>query len=384
MKVLQVHTRYRQAGGEDTVVQAERELLAAAGHQVLRHEAVNPAGPGAALSLASSPWNPAAARAVGKVVDGDRPDVAHVHNTWYAMSPSVPAALARRGIPVVATLHNYRRVCANASLFRDGRPCEDCVGRSPLPGVRHRCYRGSFAASAAAAAGIALNTRFDVLDRSVTLFLAVNDFARERFLRGGLAPGRVQLHPNFVEDPGPRPAPPSHSRTVVVVGRVEAAKGVGVLVEAWRRAAPRDLELVVLGEGDLRAELAALQVPGVRFTGALPREQVRRHLLGARALAFPSVLYEGQPMSVLEAMSCALPVLASRRGGTPSLLRDAPGSWLAEPGDVDSWESALRQLEADPGHIDEAGTALRRRWAQDHSAPVALERLLGIYESVRR
>lgn len=379
-----MHTRYRQQGGEDTVVQAEGELLASAGHEVVRHEAVNPAGAGAAVSLAASPWNPAAARWVTRAVGALRPDVAHVHNTWYAMSPSVPAALARQGIPVVATLHNYRRVCANASLFRDGRPCEDCVGRSPLPGVRHKCYRGSYVASTAAAASIALNSRFGLLDRSVAMFLAVNEFARQRFVRGGLAPERIQLHPNFVEDPGPRPAPPSQSRTVVLVGRVEAAKGVDVLVEAWRRAAPRDLELLVLGDGDLRAALQARSVPGVRFAGAVSREQVRQHLLTARALAFPSVLYEGQPMSVLEAMSCGLPVLAARRGGTPELLAGAPGTWLAEPGDAGSWAASLGELAASDDMVDEAGASLHKRWDRDHSAPVALARLLGIYDGVRR
>lgn len=384
MKVLQVHTRYRQPGGEDTVVDAERDLLAAAGHEVVRHEAVNPAGPGAALSLAASPWNSSAGRAAARVAELSRPDVAHIHNTWYAMSPAVPAALARRGIPVVATLHNYRRVCPNASLFRDGRPCEDCVGRNPLPGVRHRCYRGSYAASAAAAATIALNDRFGLLDRSVSLFLAVNEFARERFLRGGLPPERVLLHPNFVEDPGPRPKAPSASQTVLVVGRVEAAKGVDVLVEAWRQAGPTGLELLVVGDGALRESLEAQQVPGVTFTGALPRDQVRHHLLHARALAFPSVLYEGQPMSVLEAMSCGLPVLASDRGGTPQLLDGAPGHWLAQPGDASSWSAAVRRLAAAPGDADAAGEVLRTRWARDHGPAVALERLLDVYAQVRR
>lgn len=384
MRVLQVHTRYRQPGGEDTVVDAERALLAAAGHEVVRHEAVNPTGPGAAVALAASPWNPAAARAIAAVAERVRPDVAHVHNTWFAMSPAVPAALARRGIPVVATLHNYRRVCANASLFREGAPCEDCVGRSPLPGVQHRCYRGSYAASAAAAAGIALNSRFGLLDRSVDLFLAVNEFARERFLRGGLPPERLRLHPNFVADPGERPAPPSQSRTVVVAGRVERAKGVDVLVEAWRRAAPQGLELLVLGDGELLRSLRDAAVPGVHLAGSASAEQVRHHLLTARALAFPSVLYEGQPMSVLEAMSCGTPVLASDRGGTPALLGGTPAAWLPEPADAASWALALTDLASSDAEADRVGAALRARWARDHTGAVALERLTGIYEDVRR
>ena len=380
MRVLQVHTRYREAGGEDVVVEAERALLEAAGHEVLLHGAANPGGAGAAVALAASSWNTAAARRAAAAVAAFRPDVAHVHNTWYAMSPAVPAAIAGRGVPVVATLHNYRRVCANASLYRDGRPCEDCVGRSPWPGVRHRCYRGSLVASAAAATTIAVDRRLGLLDRSVRRFLAVNEFARERFVRGGLAPERIALHPNSTADPGPRAAPPSAGRSVVVFGRVEAAKGVDVLVDAWAAAPPPGLELLVVGDGELRRTLEARAVPGVRLLGAVPRPQVLELLLTARALAFPSVLYEGQPMTVLEAMSAGLPVLASDRGGTPALLDGTPSAWRARAGDRADWTRALHDLaQAPAAAVDGAGGVLRGRWARDHSQPAALERLLGHY-----
>jgi hypothetical protein len=160
LRVLQVHTHYREEGGEDSVVRAEAELLRSAGHDVVVHQARNPSGALATgASLAMSPWNPLAAREVRRLAERVRPDVAHVHNTWYALSPSVLAALSAAAVPVVMTLHNYRLLCANAQLFRDGRPCEDCVGSHPWHGVRHRCYRGSALASAPAAATIAFNGR---------------------------------------------------------------------------------------------------------------------------------------------------------------------------------------------------------------------------------
>ena len=384
MKVLQIHTRYREPGGEDTVVEAEAALLETAGHTVVRYEAVNPQGARTAPALALSAWNPARGREVAALVRRERPDVAHVHNTWYAMSTAVPAAVAGLGVPVVATLHNYRRMCVNASLYRDGSPCEDCVGDRPWHGVRHRCYRDSAVASAAGAVGIRLQQRTGVLDRSVDLFLALNDFSRERFLRSGLAAEQVEVHPNFVADPGPRPAPPSASRTVLVVGRVEQLKGVDVLVEAWDRARPADLELVVVGDGQDRERLEARQVPGVRFAGRLGRDEVRSAMLSARALALPSVWYEGQPMTVLEAMSCALPVLASDLGGTPDLLRPAGAGWLVPPGDPAAWAEALTRLDARRLDVDAAGVTLRGRYEADHTGPAALRRLSSVYERVAR
>ena len=219
-----------------------------------------------AAAMLASPWNPAAARRLRAAARRARPDVAHVHNTWFALTPSVVAALDGIVVPVVVTLHNYRLLCANASLFRDGRPCQDCVGTHPWHGVQHRCYRGSAVSSTAVAATIAVNRALGTWERHVRLFLALNDFARDRFVAGGLPADRVWVKPNSVGDPGPRAGPPSRSRTVLVAGRLTPEKGVGVLLEAWRRLAPADLELVIAGDGPMRAELERA-APG----GALPR-----------------------------------------------------------------------------------------------------------------
>jgi hypothetical protein len=189
MRILQVHTLYREEGGEDAVARAEAELLRRAGHELVPFIAHNPeATVPAAASLLVSAWNPVVARRIRAVAEQVRPDVAHVHNTWFALSPSVIAALGAAGVPVVMTLHNYRLLCVNASLFRDGRPCEDCVGTHPWHGVRHRCYRGSAGGSAAVAAAISVNRLLGTWQRHVRLFLALNEFARERFIRGGLPP----------------------------------------------------------------------------------------------------------------------------------------------------------------------------------------------------
>src|SRR5918998_3262883 len=149
MKVLQVHARYRHEAGEDAVVDAEGALLRSAGHEVVPFHTESPSSlPAAATSLLTSSWNVAAARRVDEAVRQHRPDVAPVHNTWFALSGSVLEHIDRAGVPVVMTLHNYRLGCISRDLFRDGAPCTSCLGRSPAPGVLHRCYRGSFAASA--------------------------------------------------------------------------------------------------------------------------------------------------------------------------------------------------------------------------------------------
>ena len=126
-----------------------------AGHEVLTHRVVNPASAVRSAGLLMlSPGNPGAAREVKRLVAEFRPEVAHVHNTWFSLSPSVLGALRSTGVPVVVTLHNFRLMCTNSLLFRDGHPCEECVGTHPWRGVLHRCYRDSVLASTAAAGAI--------------------------------------------------------------------------------------------------------------------------------------------------------------------------------------------------------------------------------------
>jgi glycosyltransferase involved in cell wall biosynthesis len=383
MRVLQVHTHYRQPGGEDAVVRAEAELLRRSGHEVVQHQVQNPPrAAGAIGSLILSPWNPLQARAVQGLASRFRPDVAHVHNTWYALSPAVVWALHRCGVPTVMTLHNYRLVCANGQLFRDGVPCEDCVGASPWHGVQHGCYRDSVVLSVPAAGTIALHDRLRTWVRAVDRYLVLNEFARDRLVRGGLPADRIEVKPNFVPDPGPRSCPAASSGTVLYVGRLSPEKGVEPLVEAWRQVGEGPLELVVVGDGPLQERLERRPAPRLRFAGRLPIEEVRRQMLAARALVLPSVWYEGQPMVVLEALAAGLPVLGSRIGGVSELLAPLGREWLVAPGEVASWVAALRAL-AQPERVEVASARARELYEQSYSTATAVHALEEVYERAR-
>jgi glycosyltransferase involved in cell wall biosynthesis len=382
LRILQVHTHYREPGGEDVVVRAEAALLRAAGHEVVAYQAENPEHRlPAAAALAGSVWNPLAARAVSRAVKRIRPDVAHVHNTWFTLSPAVVWSLHQAGVPVVMTLHNYRLVCANAELYRDGRPCERCVGSHPWHGVRHRCYRGSALQSVPAAATIAVNRRLGTWRDHVDHFLVPSAFARGMLVRAGLPADRIQVKPNFVEDPSPRRRPASASPTVLFVGRLVAQKGIDVLLDAWRRTGG-GLELAVIGDGPLQAELLDRRVPGVRFEGHLSASAVRDQMLAGRALVFPSRSYEVQPLVVLEALAAGLPVLASDLGGMPELLEPLGPEWLVPAGDPVGWAVALARLD-DAERIGEAGARARARYEQAFTPEAAIAALEAAYRQAR-
>lgn len=382
MRVLQVHTSYREPGGEDTVVRAEAALLRRAGHEVTTHWIANPVRPLESLGpLLRSAWNPQAARIVRSLIHKTKPDVAHVHNTWFAQSPAVVAALRQGGVPVVATLHNYRLMCANSSLFRDGRPCVECVGSSPLPGVIHRCYRGSFALSAVSAGALAFNQSRRTWDKNVRLVLVPSDFMLQLFRRSGSVRQRIRVKPHFVEDPGQRVMPPSTAQTVLFVGRLAAEKGVEVLLKAWMRLSSTSLTLTVIGEGPLRPKLEAEAGPGVTFRGRLPSDEVRRMMLEARALVFPSVWYEPFGMVLIEAMACGLPIVGSDVGAVPDIVQPKVCGSLVEPGNADLLADAITLLNDDE-FVDQAGSRARERYEAEFTPAANLAMLESAYRAV--
>lgn len=361
------------------MVAAEADLLGSGGHEVVQYQVENPGGgAGAAGALALAAWNPAARRRLAAVAEEVRPDVAHVHNTWFSLSPAVVRALKQTGTPVVMTLHNFRLVCANALLFRQGQPCQLCVGSNPWHGVRHRCYRDSFTASAVAATTIAINRTSGTWTRNVDLFVALSEFAADRFIAGGLPADRIVVKPNFVDDPGVRPHPPSDSGVVLFVGRLYEAKGVLELIDAWAAAAPKDLELVIVGDGPLRPMLEQRPMRSVRLAGSLDRGAVLDLMLRARALAFPSRLYEGQPMAILEALAAGLPVLVSDHSGMAPTLAELPPGTLIDNDQPGAWQRAIAAL-ADDAAVDAAGRASRRLYQTTFTPELALAQLEGAY-----
>ncbi len=373
MKILQIHNQYRQAGGEDTVAATEAAILRTAGHTVVEHRERNPEGNLAAIDdLLRAPWNSKAASRIGDLVRQHQPDVTHVHNTWYHLTPSVFRAIRQAGSPTVLTLHNYRLVCANSMLLRDGKPCELCVAsRNPWYGVRYRCYRGSAVQSTAAAATIAFNRRRETWQKDVDLFLALTEFAKGKMIEGGLPEQRIGIKPNFVNDPGPRAVAPGDSDLVLFVGRLAPEKGPDVLMEAWRRANLDGLRLEIIGDGAMRQGLETNKPSGVALSGPLASSEVRQRMLRARVLVLPSIWYEGLSMVMLEALGAGLPVMASALGAMPDVLRPLGDSWLVEPGNPGALAGQLQGVTNDT-LVDQSSIVARGLYDSLYSPQVGL------------
>jgi glycosyltransferase involved in cell wall biosynthesis len=384
VKVLQIHSRYREYGGEERVVETDSALLRAAGHEVMTHEVPNPSGGvSAAASLAASSWNLRQAGKVRKLIEGWQPDVVHIHNTWFSLSPSVPRAVSQAGLPLVQTIHNYRPTCVNAKLFRDGQPCYDCLGsRLPWKGVRLGCYRESRVLSAAVVSFDAVQRLSGTWEAS-DLITVQSERHRELLERGGLdAP--TEVLPWTTRDPGPRKAAPSASNEVLFLGRLEPEiKGIERLVRAWNIAhasgALGNLHLTLVGTGDLLGT-PALEGDSIRAVGWMDQEALDRLMLSSRALLFPSTWEETFGLVAIEGFAAGLPVLGSDLGG----IRDTVGRIdpdclvSTDPGDEEAWVRALGMLR-DDGWVDRKGADARMAFEDEFCPEVGLRRLLAAY-----
>jgi glycosyltransferase involved in cell wall biosynthesis len=386
MKVLMVHNYYQQAGGEDRVFLEETGLLEAHGHEVVRYSLHNErvATMNSATLAKNTLWSASAKKDLEALLRRERPHVAHFHNTFPLVSPAGYYAARAAGVPVIQTLHNYRLLCPNALFYRDGGPCEDCLGRAVTwPGVVHGCYRGSPAASAVVTAMLSAHRAARTWSRAVDVYVALTEFARRKFVEGGLPAEKTAVKPNFVlPDPGPGEG---RGGFALFVGRLSPEKGVGTLLEAWGRLGGR-IPLKIVGDGPMAGRVlsAAARRSDVEYLGHKRAEEVRALMKGARALVFPSEWYETFGLVAAEAFAAGTPVVAADIGAVAEIVDDGRTGLRFRPGDAGHLVAQVERVFSGT----EEYARMRREARAEFEAKYTAERnygmLMGIYESASR
>jgi glycosyltransferase involved in cell wall biosynthesis len=382
MNILLIHNFYQQPGGEDQVFRAEAALLEAHGHNVIRFQEHNEGvKQRSTLELATDTiWNRWTFKQLRTLVREGQVDLMHVHNTFPLISPACYYAAGAEAIPVVQTLHNYRILCPSATLFRSGAVCEDCLGkRIAWPAVAHSCYRGSRPATAAAAAMLAVHRTLGTWQRKVSAFIALTDFARSKFIEGGLPEDKLFVKPNFLqEDPG---CGSGDGGFVLFVGRLTEEKGIETLLKAWSLS--RDLPpLEIIGDGPLAADVAAAvsENPKIRWRGWLERERVFERMKAASAIVLPSTWYEAFPMTVVEAFAMGLPVIASKIGSLGALIDHQRTGLHFAVGDAEDLVRQVRWTHEHSDRVLEIRLAARREYLLKYTGERNYSELRAIYD----
>lgn len=383
MKVLSVHTHYQQPGGEDESAASEVTLMRSRGHDVVEYREHNDRVEELSrLRVAArTVWSDESYDRVRKLIRDTRPDVMHVQNFFPLISPSVYYAAAAEHVPVVQSLRNYRLLCVNAQFFRDGRVCEDCLGRAVAwPGVVHACYRGSRAASAVVASMASAHRALGTWTHAVAVYVAMTEFSRQKFIQGGLPAGRLVVKPNFVDpDPGYRSGPRHHA---LFVGRFSPEKGIWTLLRAWQRRP--GIPLLMIGDGPLYPDVERfIREEGlgdsVRLLGRTSRARTMEIMSDAGFLVFPSECHETFGRVAVEAFACGVPVLASRLDALADTVKDGRTGVLFGPGNAEELYVAARALVADESRRARLGLTARHEYESRYSADANYPLLLSIY-----
>lgn len=392
MKILFVHNAYRERSGEEAVLDAEVQLLRAAGHSVVlysrdnREISAHDILKKAAL-VPRTIWAWDSYRELKAVLAEELPDLVHFHNTFPLISPAAYYACRAAGVPVIQTLHNYRLLCARATLFRNGNLCEVCLGKAfPWPAIIHACYRRSHIASATTVALLAVHRAMQTWSTKVDAFISPSELAKEKFVQGGLPAERIFVKPNFVfPDPCPRDsgASPSNGEYAIFVGRLNEEKGLRTLLKAWRLLEGR-IPLRILGSGPLFKELkaASKELEGISLIGHVNQKKVFDALRGARFLVFPSEWSEPFGCVVAESFACGIPAIAARCGPIQHMVRDHVSGIQFKPGDAEDLAAKVRWAWTHPKEIDDMGKCARAEYEAKYSAKHNYELLMQIYNRV--
>lgn len=386
LRILVVQNHCIGFGGDDVVVASESSLLSAKGHEVslwsVHNKDLKSLGSRIHTALSLSYSRQSKAR-LSRHIAEFRPDLMHCHNLFPRITVSAYDAAAEAGIPIVQTLHDFRFVCINSYLHRNGRICELCVAGSSYWGAWHRCYRNSWLGSLVTGRALDLQRRAGTLQQRVGCFIALSELSRHRFIAAGLPGERIVVKPNFVHpDPCTRTG---NGEYALFVGRLSPEKGVRTVVAAWKRLSTK-IPLVIIGDGPertrLEAEAASAGLTNVLFKGQMPRDQALAAINNARFVVISSEWYETFCMVIAEAFACSTPVICSRMGAMQELVADGRTGLHYTPSDPDDLARKAEWAWIHPQEMRAMGKAGRAEYEARYTAEKNYLRLIQIYQSV--
>jgi glycosyltransferase involved in cell wall biosynthesis len=378
-KILIVHNIYQQKGGEDSVVANEAALLRKYGNEVevyLRHND-DITGQSKISLLSQAIYSRKSYADIINKAKAFKPDIIHVHNTLPLVSPSVFWAAHHANIAIVQTLHNFRLFCPQATFLRDGKICEDCLGRVPWRGVLHRCYRKSFSQTAALTGMLLVHRVIGTYRKKIDAFIALNAFSKSKYIQGGMQGNNIFIKPNFVEDWG---VGTGERADFLYVGRLSPEKGARIFAKAFDNENHGYLNIVGEGEESIFLE----KTRNLNLLGALAPLEVRKLMKSSLALVLPSICYENMPMTLVEAYSSGLPVIASRLGALCHLVEEGVTGLLFNAGDPDDLAEKMSWAKAHPEAMAVMGSNARAKYLKEYAPEKNYEILMNIYDEALR
>lgn len=399
MKVLLANNYFYLRGGCERVMFNDMKALAAEGVEIIPFSAADPENVETAYGSyfasganirATAPMEQMEAAvdaihcrrtadAFDKLLEATRPDVVHCHNIYGRLSTSILGVVKERRTPCVLTVHDYKVVCPSYLMLRNGKPCSACVDGNYYRCAVNRCHKNDLAASALYAIE-AYYARFTGHYGAVSAFLCPSRFIADLLRQSGIDETRIIHHPNCVD---PTEYTPSFAGEYVLsVGRLSHEKGLPTFLQAMLGA---NIPVKIAGTGPMEKtlrELAAKDGGPISFEGHCSGAKLADLYSKAAFVVVPSEWYENAPMSVLESFAYGKPVIGTKIGGIPELIREAETGHLVDSGAPEQLRNAVSRLWAHPETQRSMGQNARRLIESKYAQRLRTESLLNIYNSM--
>ena len=383
--VLIVHNYYRIPGGEDIVVANEKALLESHGHKVILYSRNNAeAGDKSFLQKIGlafvTLFNIRTYREICSLIDKEKIDVIHVHNTVALISPAVYIAGINRGVPVVQTIHNFRLICPNGVCYIKDHVCERCVKHGLKAALLYNCYRDSKLQTFVCALTMKIQ-RILLTYRSI-YYICLTEFNKSKLLTlKQIKEESIYIKPNFTTMEAKRIPTSERKRQIVYAGRIEKIKGVDVLLQGWMKLGSNAPKLVICGSGELEdwchEYIENNELENVEMIGQITNAEAKKLVGESMAIIYPTQWYEGFPMAVAEAYTMGTPILASDIGNVGNLVVDDVTGYKFKCNSVTSLAKAVEKFVNAP-------ISLPEEYLTKYGAENNYKMLKSIYEDVRK
>lgn len=348
-KILMVHNFYQIGGGEDSVFKNEIELLRENGHEVIEYTCNNDELKRSKLKLFLLPfttiWSFKTYREVRKIIKEKNIEIVHCHNTFPLISPSIYYAARSKKIPVVQTIHNFRLLCPCGIFYRDGHICEECLERNSFkPALKHKCYRNSKIQTLVVSVMLSIHRKLGTYNKINYIFLT--EFNKKKFdqlidINGD----NVFVKPNFVKDTMKIKAKSDINKTFVFAGRLEENKGIKFLLGQWEKMSEK-YKLHIYGVGPLEKYVKerVQNSHNILYLGFCTRAEIFEDMSKSMAMIFPSLWYEGYPMTIADSMAIGCPVVSSNVGNAANIIRKSKGGMIYDSNKKDDFINVIETV----------------------------------------
>ena len=319
------------------------------------------------------------------LLNEEKPDIAHIHNIYHQISPSILPVLKKKNIPVVMTLHDFKLLCPNYTFLRKDKPCESCQGKYFYKAAIHRCVKNSYWKSLICSLEMYFHRFLKIYQDFVDLFIVLSEFSKEKMIQYGIPEKKLSLLPNYIDLPS-NGKDKTSGEYILFLGRLSEKNGVLTLIQAMEEV--KEVPLVVGGEGELlpilKEYVREKKLDNVTFAGFLSGTKLEQALENSLFTVFPVICYHNCPMSVLESFAFGKPVIGSNFGSIPELIEDGKNGLLFEPANVEDLREKIRYLYHHPLLAQKMGISAREKVEEKYSEEEYYKKLLGLYNGLIR